>query len=75
MTSRERVLNAVNFRRPGRIPVDLGAIRASGVSAVVYDRLKKRMRDRNLLSHTLECTRVRATLGEANRRCHVPAAR
>ena len=43
MTSRERILAAVNFRRPDRIPVDLGAIRASGINAVVYDRLKKRM--------------------------------
>lgn len=43
MTSRERILAAVNYRRPDRIPVDLGAIRASGINAVVYDRLKKRM--------------------------------
>ncbi len=43
MNSRERVLKAVNFQRPDRIPIDLGGIRASGVNAVVYDRLKKRM--------------------------------
>jgi len=43
MNSRERIRRAVAFERPDRIPIDLGAIRASGVNAVVYDRLKKRM--------------------------------
>jgi uroporphyrinogen-III decarboxylase len=43
MNSRERVLRAVNFKKPDRIPIDLGAIRASGINAVVYDKLKKRM--------------------------------
>ncbi len=43
MTSRERVLRAVNFQKPDRIPIDLGGIRASGINAVLYDRLKKRM--------------------------------
>ena len=43
MTSRERVLKAVNFERPDRVPIDLGGIRASGINAVVYDQLKKRM--------------------------------
>jgi hypothetical protein len=43
MNSRERVLKAVNFEKPDRVPIDLGAIRASGINAVVYDQLKKRM--------------------------------
>ena len=43
MNSRERVVKAVNFEKPDRIPIDLGAIRASGINAVVYDKLKKRM--------------------------------
>jgi len=43
MNSRERVLRAVNFQKPDRVPIDLGAIRASGINAVVYDELKKRM--------------------------------
>ena len=43
MNSRERVLKAVNFETPDRVPIDLGGIRASGVNAVVYDQLKKRM--------------------------------
>ncbi len=43
MNSRERVLKAVNFETPDRVPIDLGGIRASGINAVVYDQLKKRM--------------------------------
>ena len=43
MNSRERVLKAVNFEAPDRVPIDLGGIRASGINAVVYDQLKKRM--------------------------------
>ncbi|MFH0962693.1 MAG: uroporphyrinogen decarboxylase family protein [Planctomycetota bacterium] len=43
MNSRDRVLAAVNFREPDRTPIDLGAMRASGINAVVYDELKRRM--------------------------------
>lgn len=43
MTSRQRVLEAVNFRKPDRVPIDLSALRASGINAVVYDQLKRRM--------------------------------
>jgi len=43
MNSRERVAAALDFREPDRVPIDLGAIRASGINAVVYDDLKKRM--------------------------------
>lgn len=43
MNSRERVLAAVNFQTPDRVPIDLGGIRASGINAVVYDQLKRRM--------------------------------
>jgi len=43
MNPRERVLKAVNFESPDRVPIDLGGIRASGINAVVYDALKQRM--------------------------------
>ena len=43
MNSRERVARAVNHQQPDRIPIDLGAMRASGINAVVYDRLKERL--------------------------------
>jgi len=45
MTSRERVLKAINFQQPDRVPIDLNGMRASGISAVVYDRLKRRLGD------------------------------
>ena len=41
MTSRERVIKAINFETPDRVPIDLGAMRASGISAVVYEQLKR----------------------------------
>jgi len=43
MTSRERVFKAVNHEEPDRVPIDLGAMRASGVNAVVYHKMKVRM--------------------------------
>lgn len=41
MTSRERVLRAINHQAPDRVPLDLGATRQSGISASSYHRLKK----------------------------------
>jgi len=43
MNSRERILKAVNFEKTARVPIDLGALRASGIHAEVYDKLKRRM--------------------------------
>jgi len=43
MNSRERVLKAVDFEEPDRVPIDLGGMRASGISAVLYEKLKRRM--------------------------------
>ena len=42
MNSRERVLAAVNYQKPDRVPIDLSAMAASGINAVVYDQMKKR---------------------------------
>lgn len=39
MTSRERVLAAINHQAPDRIPVDLGATPSSGISAIAYSNL------------------------------------
>jgi uroporphyrinogen-III decarboxylase len=41
MTSRERVLKTVNFQVPDRVPIDLGGMKASGIAAGAYHRLKK----------------------------------
>ncbi len=39
MTSRERVLSAIQHREPDRVPVDIGGTPSSGISAVAYSRL------------------------------------
>jgi hypothetical protein len=43
MDSRERVIRAVNHQVPDRVPIDLGALKASTISAIAYDRLKRRL--------------------------------
>jgi uroporphyrinogen decarboxylase len=40
MTKRERVLRAIQHREPDKVPVDLGAMRSTGITAVAYSRLK-----------------------------------
>ncbi len=40
MTSRERILAALNHREPDRVPVDLSGYRSSGISAIAYPRLR-----------------------------------
>ena len=41
MTSRERIIAALNHRESDRIPVDLGATESSGITWKAYNRLKK----------------------------------
>ena len=43
MTSRERVAKALNFQKPDRVPIDLGGMRASGIAATAYEKLKNRI--------------------------------
>jgi uroporphyrinogen decarboxylase len=43
MTSRERVVAAINHRQPDRVPIDFGGHRSSGISAIAYARLKRRL--------------------------------
>ncbi len=40
MTSRERVLAAINHQTPDKVPIDLGATPSSGISAIAYSNLK-----------------------------------
>lgn len=40
MTSRERVLTALNHHEPDRVPIDCGAMRSTGIQAIAYNRLK-----------------------------------
>ncbi|MDH7570282.1 MAG: methyltransferase, partial [Armatimonadota bacterium] len=39
MTSRERVLAALEHRQPDRVPIDVGAMRSTGLTAIAYARL------------------------------------
>jgi len=41
MTSRERVLTALNFKSSDKLPLDFGGHRSSGISAIAYAKLKK----------------------------------
>lgn len=40
MTSRERILAALEHRQPDRVPVDFGGHRSSGIAALVYPKLR-----------------------------------
>jgi len=41
MTSRERVLAALNHREPDKTPVDLSGHRSSGIAAIAYPKLRE----------------------------------
>lgn len=43
MTSRERVSHAVNFEEVDRVPIDLGSMKASGITVKAYNRLKRQL--------------------------------
>jgi len=43
MTSRERILAAIEHRQPDRVPVDLGATPSSGISATAYGNVKSHL--------------------------------
>ena len=43
-TSRQRVLQSLNFRMPDRLPKDLGGMRSTSISAFAYPKLVARPR-------------------------------
>jgi uroporphyrinogen decarboxylase len=43
MTSRERVLVAIQHKEPDRAPIDHGSMRSSGIMAIAYNRLKQHL--------------------------------
>jgi uroporphyrinogen-III decarboxylase len=43
MNSRERVARTTQFQQPDRVPIDLGGMKASGIAAVAFDRVRKRL--------------------------------
>ena len=40
MTSRERVLAAIRHEETDRAPIDFGAMRSTGLTAIEYNRLR-----------------------------------
>jgi uroporphyrinogen decarboxylase len=43
MTRRERILAAIAHKESDRIPVDLGGMRSTGITAIAYGRLKRHL--------------------------------
>jgi hypothetical protein len=43
MTSRDRVCSTIKHRTPDRVPLDLGAMRSTGIMSIAYNRLKKKL--------------------------------
>jgi uroporphyrinogen decarboxylase len=43
VTRRERVLTAIDHHEPDRVPVDLGAMRSTGITAAAYGKLKRHL--------------------------------
>ncbi len=43
MNSRDILLQAINHKTPGRLPVDLGSATVTGISAIAYNNLKKHL--------------------------------
>lgn len=43
MTSRERVLKTLRHEEPDMVPIDLGAMRSTGIMAIAYNKLKKHL--------------------------------
>jgi uroporphyrinogen decarboxylase len=43
LTSRERIQRAVNFEEVDRVPIDLGGMKASGITVKAYNEVKERL--------------------------------
>jgi len=43
MTSRERIIAAIEHREPDKVPIDLGSTPSSGISVIGYNNLKKKL--------------------------------
>ena len=54
MTSRERIIAAINHREPDRVPIDLGSTPSSGISVVAYQNLLKYMGKTHLKTHVYD---------------------
>ena len=61
MTSRERVVNALNHRQPDKVPVDFGSSAVTGISASIVYKLRKAF---NLPEHPVKVVDSYQMLGE-----------
>ncbi len=61
MTSRERVVKALNFEEPDRVPIDLGGTIMTGIMAQALDRLRAYLK---LTPRTVKVYEVYQMLGE-----------
>lgn len=43
LTSRERVMVALNHKEADRVPIDFGAMRSTGISTIAYNNLRKKL--------------------------------
>lgn len=64
MTSRERVIQAINHRQPDRVPVDIGATGQTGMSASVIYQLRKAL---GMEQKPIKITEIYQILGEVDR--------
>jgi len=62
MTSRQRVLAAINHAEPDRVPIDLGMHTSSGISVFAYDALRKYLgvseNERIRIRDYVQCTAI-----------------
>ena len=56
MTSRERVLTALNHREPDKIPIDFGGMGSTGIMAIAYNRLREELGLNKNLTRMLDIT-------------------
>ena len=54
MTSRERVLAAINHKESDKIPLDIGATPSSGLSVIAYKNLIKYLGKEHLPTHVYD---------------------
>ena len=68
MTSRERVVAALNFREPDKVPVDCSGMRSTGIHAVAYGNLKRALGLDGEPPHVYDVGQVLAEIEEPVRR-------
>jgi hypothetical protein len=74
MTPRERVWKTVNHQVPDRVPIDLGSMIASGISANAYDKVKRELGIRTPTKIPYPYSMIAMVEDEVLRRLHVDVA-